>query len=133
MPGGSAYTSAAITPGTRPTLNKAIDGNQVDELGHRLHHVEERPQRSLNAVALRRPDPDRDRDARRRGIAATITWLSVSIAMSHIPRTPMAAMHRNDTIDSARLREAAHAASAAPPHTIHHGRPSRRLRSGSSA
>ena len=44
----------------------------------------------------------------------------------------MAAMHRNDTIDSARLREAAHAASAAPPHTIHHGRPSRRLRSGSS-
>ena len=62
---------------------------------------------------------------------ATATWLSVSIAMSHMPEHPdrRQAGERQDR--QARSPRGRHPMSAAPPATIHHGRPCSRSFSGS--
>ena len=107
-------------PGTRPGANSSSTGHEIDECRHRLHRVEDRPRRASNPSCARR-DPD--------GIAittaistATSTWLSVSIASSHMPSRPMPKMHRNEktarrhpTPSSDRPRRR--------PATIHHGTP----------
>ena len=117
MHGGSAYTSAAMIPGIRPTLNSAITGTRYTKAG--IVCIASRIgfkicwNRSLLAAAM--PSGI----ARiTESVTATETCASVSIAMSHIPSTPIAAKHRNDMAASRQRRDTCQASSAAPP--AHH-------------
>ncbi|GBC86893.1 hypothetical protein HRbin12_00892 [bacterium HR12] len=62
---------------------------------------------------------------------ATITWLRVSMEMSHIPTRPTPAMHEKLSTVRPGRRDTFHAATAAAPATIHHGTPRSRSRRGS--
>ena len=65
MPAAARRSTAAITPGTRPSWNSDDHRHQVHERRHRLHRVEHRLEPRSNPSLLRRSDPERDRDGDR--------------------------------------------------------------------
>ena len=84
-PAAARRSPTAITPGTRPELEQEDHRHQVDERRHRLHRVEHRLERPAGTDRSAPTRPRAGSRSRSTATTATSTWLSVSIARSHMP------------------------------------------------